>query len=285
MNVLCLLLVFGLAAGGLAESRAVAEEAAGDLDSVLAKWEEASQKCQSLDANLTVYRYDDVFRDRTTTMQGRFYYEAPNKGRYEIRRGDPAKPNDWSEVSEVTIWTGDEVLWIDGNQRTCRRLSLAQLPKLDELPIAAGGGSTSSGLFGFAARMISFVYRRMLAPKDFLPLTIDILAAEVRERFSVTIARVDGVEIELRALPKRSPDTADYCEIDVILNAKTYMTYAVQTILPGGRERLVCVLNDQKVNHRPADRDQLLNPDLSGLRVTVLDATPPKSPGSQENKP
>jgi hypothetical protein len=58
-----------------------------------------------------------------------------------------------------------------------------------------------------------------------------------------------------------------YCEIDVILNAKTYMTYATREILPNGIDRTVRVFSDQKVNERPTDRDQLIDPDLSGLRV------------------
>ena len=81
-------LVPGLILAWLVGSLGNAKKPAPTVDSVLAKWEEASQKCKTLDAKLTVWRYDDVFdRDHQPTItQGRFYYEAPNLGRYEIRK-------------------------------------------------------------------------------------------------------------------------------------------------------------------------------------------------------
>jgi hypothetical protein len=57
----------------------------------------------------------------------------------------------------------------------------------------------------------------------------------------------------------------------VILNTNTYLTSAIQVTTPNGIDRTVFVLHDQKVNQRPADRDQLINPDLSGLRVTSVE--------------
>ena len=70
-----------------------AKEPLPAVDSVLAKWEEASRKCKTLDAKLTVFRYDGIFGDgrQPTITQGRFYYEAPNLGRYEIRKRKTAR--------------------------------------------------------------------------------------------------------------------------------------------------------------------------------------------------
>ena len=81
-------LVSGLILAWLVGSLGNAKGTGSTVDSVLAKWEEASQKCKTLDAKLTVWRYDDVFdRDHQPTItQGRFYYKAPNLGRYEIRK-------------------------------------------------------------------------------------------------------------------------------------------------------------------------------------------------------
>ena len=91
----------------------VAKEPDPAIDSVLAKWEETSQKVKTLDAKLTVFRYDGVFGDGTQTItQGRFYYERRNLGRYEIHKRNTATgvTNDWSNLAEVIIWTGKEKL-------------------------------------------------------------------------------------------------------------------------------------------------------------------------------
>ena len=85
------------------------------VDSVLAKWEAASQMCKTLDAKLTVWKYDGVFGNgQPEVSYGRFYYEAPNQGRYEIWTGPEGKTNDWSTTSVAFIWNGKETLQIDG---------------------------------------------------------------------------------------------------------------------------------------------------------------------------
>ena len=261
MKISHLVLVPNLILAWLAGSPGNAQEPDPAVDSVLAKWEAASQKCKTLDAKLTVWRYDDVFDHdhQPTITQGRFYYEAPNTGRYEIRKNARGATNDWSSVSEAVIWTGKEVLLIDGHQRSCRKFSTTKLQSFLTRP------ETNSldwwSIFGRAFA------RRFQEPKQFLPLLIGIPAGEVRERFYVTI-KESGEDIYLRALPKRSADASCYSRIDVILNAKTCMTVATQEVLPNRRDRTVYQLTDPKVNQRPGDRDQLLAPDLSGLHVS-----------------
>ena len=115
MKISHLVLVPGLILAWLVSSLGNAKEPDPTVDSVLAKWEEASQKCKTLDAKLTVFRYDGVFGNgQPTITQGRFYYEAPNLGRYEIRKTAKGATNDWSNIAEAIIWTGKETLWIDG---------------------------------------------------------------------------------------------------------------------------------------------------------------------------
>ena len=125
-------LVPGLILAWLISSLGKAKEPDPTVDSVLAKWEEASQKVKTLDAKLTVWRYDQVFdRDHQPTItQGRFYYEAPNLGRYEIRKTAKGATNDWSSISEAIIWTGKETLWIEGDTHLCRQCSTAKLQSM-----------------------------------------------------------------------------------------------------------------------------------------------------------
>ena len=92
-------------AGGLC----LADEANENVDSVLSRWEEASQNCQTLDAKLIVYQYD-LFHDKQPAItQGRFYYEAPKRWTLRNReRSGQGTTNDWSNLRDVIIWRADE---------------------------------------------------------------------------------------------------------------------------------------------------------------------------------
>ncbi len=272
MKMLRLLLVFGVAASGLGGVHCIAGDQVAAIDSVLAKWEAASQKCRSLDAKVTRVRYAHVLGqgDRAVVARGRFYYEAPNMGYFEIGEEGGGKPNDLERV----VWKGDKTLWLNEDRRTCLKVSVAKLGELLKPPIApAATGDTPSGSFAFfrgiceqLSRALSYWYEALHDPRELLPLVIDIHSAEVRERYSLTID-LSREEIMLKAIPKTSSGRARYHEIDVILNRKTSMTHAIQLVMPDSQERIVFILDEQMVNQRPSDRDRLLNPDLSGFRV------------------
>ena len=254
------LLTLGLAVPWLACSLCDAGEPGPFVDSVLSKWEDASLKCKTLDAKLTIYQYDNVFDgNQPVITYGRFYYEAPNLGRYEIGKSPKRATNDWSSVSEAVIWTGKDMLWIEGDTRRCRKFSAATLQSFLSQPRDNRLGWLPEFARGFAWRF--------QGPKQFYPLLIGISASEIRERFHVTLKK-GGEDIFVGALPKRSADAARYSSIDVILSVQTYMTVATQTTSPDGRQRTVIELSDTMINQRPNDRDQLLAPDLAGLHVT-----------------
>lgn len=225
------------------------------IESVLAKWEEASQKCRILDAKLAVFRYDVFNGESPKISQGRFYYEAPNIARYEIRDGGNGNVNDWSALAEVLIWNGKETLWIDGSTRKCLRISSAEFETLRD--------NSEDSLM---ASIFAALFLRLRSPKEFLPLVIDIRAGDVRERFDVTVERADE-EILLKATPKRRADKRLYREIGIVLNAKTFLTSAIQ-VVGQDKARTVFQLMEQKVNQHPSERDQLIAPDLSALDLT-----------------
>ena len=266
-----------------------------------------ARKCKTLDAELTVFHYDAVFGDphHPVITQGRFYYEAPNLGCYEIRKYESAgflvddfvgadgnghheirnreaaknAANNWRNISEAIIWTGKETLWIEGPKRNCRKYSTAKIEAVLSRP-----ESKNECLFGIIWAFSRQLACRLQGPRQIHPLLIGIPATEVRQRFDVTIER-SGEDIQLKAVPKQQVDRGCFREIDVILNAKTFMTVATQEVLPSGRDRTVYQFSDAKVNQRPSDRDQLLAPDLSGLHVTeddggFLDPDEPKKKGS-----
>lgn len=279
MKVFPIVLISGSVLASLVSSPGNAKEPEPTVDSVLSKWEEASQKCKTLDAKLTVFSYDAVFDDgHPTITQGRFYYEAPNLGRYEIRKRESsqAATNNWSNILEAIIWTGKDTLWIDGNRLRCQKFSTEKLRSLLNQPESKNEG----WFFGIFANLGRQIALGLQGPQGSCLLLVGIRAAEIRERFDVTIEK-SGEDIQLKAVPKRQADKTCFCEIDVILNAKTYMTVATQVVSPRGDQRVVHQLSDPKVNQRPSDRDQLMAPDLSGLRVIDQDVlfSVPDEPG------
>ncbi len=204
----------------------------------------------------------NAFHDEKPKItQGRFYYEAPNLGRCEVVES-AEKATSWSHLSEAVIWNGKETLWIDGRRGNCDRFPAAKMQALLGQPESTkeSGWSQFFAWFGQCARVLQ-------GPQHFLPLVVGVRAAEVRERFEVTIVS-SGKEILLKAVPKQPADKATYREMEVLLNAETYMTHATKEVFLNGRDRTVRVFDDEKINQRPSDRDQLLAPNLLGLHVT-----------------
>jgi hypothetical protein len=98
-------------------------------------------------------------------------------------------------------------------------------------------------------------------------LVVDLRAAEVRERFQWTLQVQNAERVLLKAVPKRPTDQAVFAEIDVILDTKTYLTIAIRLTSLHGKDSTVYAFGPPKINERPSDRDRLLEPELSGLRV------------------
>ena len=240
----------------------LAGEPLPSVESVLAKWEAASRKCRTLDAKLTTF---DGGGGRSgmesIVQQGRFYYEAPNMGYFKI------EGNGHADSGEFIVWKGEETLAIRPDMRRCERCFVAIIDK--DLSIVKQRWSPDAGRPGWLGRLGEMLAASVIplrGPQEFLPLTVGIRASEVRERFDVTI-RHSGEQILLSAVPKRFPENDLYRGIDVILNSKTYLTYAVRRHFPDGAW-VVWVLDDQKINQWPKDRDKLMNPDLSGFAVS-----------------
>ncbi len=185
MRITQFVLVSGMIVACLVSSSGNATEPTPTVDSVLAKWEAASRACKTLDAKFTTWKYVPVFGDGEPTIaQGRFYYEAPNVGRYEIRGSSDDTVNAWPALPEVVVWSGKETLWIDGKHRRYCRHSMAEIQSaLRKAETAAESGRLQ--------RFGDLMVRHLAGPQHLLPLVVDVRAAEVRERFDLTIQRSD----------------------------------------------------------------------------------------------
>jgi hypothetical protein len=257
MKAVCLsaVLRFGLLC--FTGSPCVGGVADGSMESILVKWEDASQKCHSLNAAVTIFHYDVFSGDHPQVTRGRLYCETPHVGRYEIWVNEQGSTtNDWSKISEAIVWKDDETLLIDGRARSCKRVSKARLEYFAR-------ESEADWSYSFC-RLVTRPWR---GPQYRFPLLMGVRASEVQERFDVAIDNTDG-QIRLKAVPKQKLDKAAFKEIDVILDTTTYLVYAMRIVSVDGIGYMDFVFTDQKVNQRPSDRDQLINPSLVELRVT-----------------
>jgi hypothetical protein len=262
----------------LAAARSLASESRTSLNAVLAKWESASQKCKSLDAKLTIWHYDGVFHDDKPTIEhGRFYYESPGIGRLQIGNTGDEKADDWNGLSEVIVWNGDSTLTIDPRSLICVQYSKAAMhaaldaaEKNGDKPDGGWLGQLFSG-FGVA------LANHYISPQRCLPLVVDIRGDDLRARFDLTIDQRDGRPC-ITAVPNRKAERECYSKIEVLLDAKTNMTSAIQVFSIKGphhardglaagtqSDRIVYELSSVKINQRPSDRDRLLDPDVSWI--------------------
>ncbi len=257
------LLLYAVALPCLAP-RCAAAETKPSLDTVLAKWEAATAKVKTLDAHVYRWRYDSVFSSQNRDLrpdEGRFYYEGPKAAYLKIESN---KPEERSRLEETFIWRDHETLRLNAHSHTWDRLDWPALVLRDtHYPDDILDADIPDGFW--SALAMSFYYS-LHEPKNVIPLTIDVHASELRKRLDLSL-RDQGDRFLITAVPKKSPKGRWYSKIEVIVDAKTYLTTAIRLTTPNGKDQTVWMLDDVNINKRPQDRDKLLSPDLRGLRV------------------
>jgi hypothetical protein len=253
-------LLIGLISSCIGNAFCRGEEPDLTLDSVLEKWEKASQECKILDTKLTMFRYDRfVSVVKPKIEYGRFYYEYPTVGRIDIGKTPVTEANNWPALQYSYLWNGKESLRIDPKKCVCEKVPIEKIQEYLENPPQ-----------GFLARMgydIGLALSPPLRPQMLWPLMIDVRAEDIRKDFDVSFSRQNN-ELLITAIPKKNtPVQKSYSRIRVLLDSTTFRTIGVQYVYLGDKEVNSVALYEQKINEQPSDRDQLIEPDLSGFRV------------------
>lgn len=236
-----------------------AEEAELTLDSVLEKWEKASQECKILDMKLALFQYDSTFPTaKPDRMYGRFYYEDPNTARLDFSKKSNFKTNEWSAIEDCIIWKGTEAQRISTKSHAYFQMPIDKIQEAQEQPI--------QGFWGFYAKL----WTAMLPPprpQSQFPFLVDVRTEDIRKQYDISFERNDNViggDILLTAIPKKSARSPfSDSKIRVIFDSWSYRIKGIQYISSHGT--LSVVPYDQKFNEKPGDRDQLIEPDLSGF--------------------
>ena len=159
---------------------------------MLAKWEAASDKCKTLDRKVTEFRYDAIFLspNHPTVRHGSPLYEAPNSGQLQFQS---EHGSGWQGMSEAIVWNGEETLVIDGQGWACQKISWKNWK--------SGKGDSDDAL-GLLAAFFRGLERPLM---NYLPLAVDIHAAENRDRFALSLED-HGEQILIKAVPKKQVD-------------------------------------------------------------------------------
>jgi hypothetical protein len=260
---------FVCAAGAICLGCGSSSSLAGDtplsLESVLAKWEEVSKACQTLDVKFTVVRYDEFDHDCPKTLCARFYYEAPSFARYEILDSGKAKAHAPSRTERAFVWTAEGLFLVSRGEKTCEfwpTHTMARVREsIEKMPERTWWERFSKGYSLLAGWPAEFA-----TSDDFLPLLLNKNTQAQRQRFDIRIEQRDG-RVILAAVPKQKSPI--FREVQVMLEKGSYRLVAHQVVTTSGNkgDTTVHVVEGLKVNSRPPDRDELLTAVPAGYKV------------------
>ncbi len=183
-----------------AEQRAVVEL-------VLRRWEEKQKGIKTFSCEFTLWEYDGTFGDGINPKSennGRLYYAPPDKGRYEVLDKDGKSLEHWvcDGRAIYEFKTANEELVEHPLPEEMRGKAIADTP----LPFVFG--ST-------ADKMMQRYWLRVAAPADL-----------GNENF------LKKGQLFLEAIPKFRHDAGNFQKVEIILNERDMLPYAINQFLP-----------------------------------------------------
>ncbi len=239
------------------------EKLSDELEQILQDWETNTSRFKTMAGEFSRFRYDKTF-EVEKRADGKFTYEAPDRGNYELwgatiaagevskklgKDGTPYKvkpdnPDRW-------VCNGKKVVKIDDKAKTYEEV---------EIPPENQGKNIIDGP---------------------LPFLFGMKAEKAKLRYKLSLKKNDGKEIWLDVIPRRPEDAANWSKATVIIEAKTYKPRAVKLLDPTGSES-VHVFRKVVVNERRGffDKDPF-KPNLWGYKPVL---PPDKSKSASRTK-
>jgi TIGR03009 family protein len=228
------------------------EKLTPELEKILKDWEFQTSKFKTMAGGFTRFRYDKTF-EVEKRAEGKFVYEAPDKGNYELwgaklqkgavarkknKNGQPfaLKPDE----PERWICNGKKVIKINDKEKTYEEV---------QIPPESQGQNIIDGP---------------------LPFIWGMKAEKAKLRYKLKLLEhKDPEEIWLEVKPRNPGDSANWVKAKVIIEAKTFKPKAVFLEDPTGAES-VHVFKDIVINEKRGffDRDPF-KPNLRGFKLVV----------------
>jgi len=192
------------------------------LEQILKDWELTTSHFKKLAGEFSRFKYDATF-EVEIRANGKFAYEAPDKGYYELRgavidKADVSKKVGkdgipfaiMSDGAERWVCTGKDVIRIYDKDKTYEKVPI---------PPESQGENMIDGplpfLFGMKAEQAKLRYKLSLDTKRM---------------------KSNPSEIWLNVIPKWEKDAKNYQRATVIIEAKTFLPKAVKLVDPSGQE-------------------------------------------------
>ncbi len=224
-----------------------------ELEKVLKDWELNTSRFKTMAGEFSRFKYDKTF-EIEKQAEGKFVYEAPDKGNYElwgakIEKGAVSKKKNAkgqpyelkSDDSERWVCNGKKVIKIDAKGKTYEEV---------EIPQESQGQNIIDGP---------------------LPFLFGMKADKAKRRYKLSLLDHENqAEIWLQVIPREQRDAANWVKATVIIEAKTFKPKAVKLLDPTGAES-VHVFKDIVVNEKRGffDKDPF-RPSLRGYKLALL---------------
>ena len=214
-----------------------AKNVPADLMKLLQDWEASSAKIKKLEGEHRRWEYDYVF-NVVKHNTGKFYYEAPDKGRIDLTpdkgKADATETRrHWENGQQVkfTAAPGPAERWYCDSQ---------MVTSVDVLQKQA---------------------TRMLLPKQMqgvniidgpLPFLFGMPAQKAIQRYDLDLKNLNAEKglATIRATPLWPTDAANYQLAEIILDTKTFLPNAVRLIDPAGTKETVFVFGAMEKNSK-----------------------------------
>lgn len=235
-----------------------------ELEQILRNWEQQTAKITKLQGDTRYREYDKTFSVEYRG-EGRFAFEAPDRGNYELRptkiaKGETSsvktddkqpyelKPKD----AERWICTGAEILRIDETHKTYEVVPIPEERRGDRI---------------------------IEAP---LPFLFGMKAEQAKQRYQIELVKETDQEIALKLRPNWSGDAANWSQATVVIQKTNYLPREVRLIAPGGTSMRIHSFENIKVNSdnlfRSLFGDDPFKPKLKNYKVVNNDRGPEGAP-------
>lgn len=239
-----------------------------ELDRILEEWYGQSRDVVKLHGEHSRFIYDFV-NNIEKRSSGRFYYEAPDKGRIDLgpnREGQgetvrKINPDNNREIvltikpdtPERWISDGQQVLVIDDDQKMAQ-----QIP----IPPEAQGQNMMDGP---------------------LPFLFGMPPEKAKKRYQMRLLKADAKEIDLIVIPRWQQDAANYKWARVRIERSTMLPMAVQMMDPPGTRETVYTFPQISKNPQKALLERFtfwkekdpFKPDLKGYQIQLAEVSAP----------
>lgn len=196
------------------------QEQQAALDQALLTWEATSKNIQTLECKVHRWETDPVFGKNTQGV-GELKFKSPDQGKYLINEINP-QTGEVIGVAEHWVCDGKAIYEFDYKNK---KQIVRQLPQ--ELQGKAIADGPLPFLFGAEAKKLKARYwMRLIEPPP----------------------AHKGNKICLVAYPKHQRDAANFRRAEVMLDAKTWMPFALMLELPNGKSRTTHMFENPVVN-------------------------------------